>query len=112
VKRGHLGPVGRPTHSARPSDPRSGALDQNVKSPTRPVDVVGVGSNPSGGDEVDEAAVALRVKYRCAMCHKQCRIPCRFTGAEFRLLQQAVLDGLSDQAVEGLVGAMRRDEGY
>jgi hypothetical protein len=32
----------------------------------------------------------LRRKYRCTACHKQCQIPCRFTGNEFRRLVQAV----------------------
>jgi hypothetical protein len=32
----------------------------------------------------------LRRKYRCTTCIKNCQIPCRFTGNEFRRLVQAV----------------------
>jgi hypothetical protein len=46
----------------------------------------------------DRSAVALRARYRCAMCHKNCDTPCRFTAAEFRLLEQASRDGVPPEA--------------
>jgi hypothetical protein len=39
------------------------------------------------------AAWALRTKYRCQMCHKQCFVPCRFTAAEFFKMEQAMSEG-------------------
>ncbi|MBV8461687.1 MAG: hypothetical protein JO368_00230 [Acidimicrobiales bacterium] len=38
------------------------------------------------------AASRLRAKYRCTMCHKQCRVPCQFTVAEFDRLLEAAID--------------------
>ncbi len=35
--------------------------------------------------------LALRSKYRCALCHKHCPIPCRFTASEYRQLVEATL---------------------
>ena len=38
----------------------------------------------------DPFTVLLRTKYRCERCYKNCQVPCRFTGAEFRRLVGAV----------------------
>ncbi len=35
--------------------------------------------------------LALRSRYRCALCYKHCPIPCRFTAAEYRQLVEATL---------------------
>jgi hypothetical protein len=32
----------------------------------------------------------LLAEYRCSMCHKQCQVPCQFTVAEFRQMEQAM----------------------
>jgi hypothetical protein len=42
-----------------------------------------------GPEWPDHSAVALRARYRCTMCHKNCMTPCRFTAAEFARLEQA-----------------------
>ncbi len=36
------------------------------------------------------AEQSLVSKYRCAMCHKHCETPCRFTASEFRQLEEAI----------------------
>jgi hypothetical protein len=35
----------------------------------------------------------LRARYRCTMCHKHCRIPCRLTAVEFQQLQDGTFEG-------------------
>ena len=45
-------------------------------------------SEPS--EQSDHIAVLLRAKYRCERCYKNCQVPCRFTGSEFRRLVGAV----------------------
>ncbi len=35
--------------------------------------------------------LALRSRYRCALCYKHCPIPCRFTASEYRQLVEATL---------------------
>ena len=39
-----------------------------------------------------DAARRVRVEYRCAMCPKQCLVPCRLTTADFRLLEQQAVN--------------------
>jgi hypothetical protein len=46
----------------------------------------------------DPSASALRARYRCTMCHKNCQTPCRFTAAEFRLLIRASGEGVPPAA--------------
>ncbi len=41
-------------------------------------------------EQSEQVAVLLRSKYRCDRCYKNCQVPCRFTGAEFRRLVHAV----------------------
>jgi hypothetical protein len=65
---------------------------------------------PAVDHETERAASTLRVAYRCGMCHKQCLTPCRFTGAEFRLLQQTVAQGGSPEDIERLVAQMGYQE--
>ena len=48
---------------------------------------------PESGSWDSPAAWALRTRYRCQMCHKQCFVPCRFTAAEFLQMEQAMSDG-------------------
>jgi len=38
----------------------------------------------------EQFTVLLRSKYRCERCYKNCQVPCRFTGSEFRRLVRAV----------------------
>jgi hypothetical protein len=40
-------------------------------------------------DRTEAAAEFLRSRYRCERCHKYCRIPCQFTGVEFRDMVEA-----------------------
>jgi hypothetical protein len=51
-----------------------------------------------GPEWPDQSAVALRARYRCTMCHKNCQTPCRFTAAEFRLLEQGSREGVPPEA--------------
>ncbi len=41
----------------------------------------------------------LRARHRCAMCHKQCLVPCKFTAAEFRQMMLEAEEG--DAETEG-----------
>lgn len=41
-------------------------------------------------DRSEHIAVLLRSRYRCERCYKNCQVPCRFTGSEFRRLVRAV----------------------
>jgi hypothetical protein len=86
-------------------------MRRDVKSARRSVDGTDMTSRPVPGDESERTASMLRTHYRCAMCHKHCPIPCRFTGAEFRLLQQTLVEGASADDIEQLVSTMLRDEG-
>ena len=38
----------------------------------------------------EQVAALLRTRYRCERCYKNCQVPCRFTGSEFRQLVRAV----------------------
>jgi hypothetical protein len=52
-------------------------------------------------EELDSAASKLRSMYRCSMCHKHCRIPCKLTAAEFRQMERAMTEAAArSQEVE------------
>ena len=67
-----------------------------------PVDQVGVAGSPRTRTTEPDPAWELRIKYRCTMCHKQCLVPCQFTGAEFRqLVAETGRGGAVPDASEG-----------
>ena len=52
----------------------------------------------------EHITVLLRSKYRCERCYKNCQVPCRFTGVEFRRLVRAVWS-ICDGDVRGSGGS-------
>lgn len=58
-----------------------------VKKVTRPADAIFMPTTPAW-DESPRVRV-LRTRYRCDRCYKSCLVPCRFTAAEFRQLEQS-----------------------
>jgi hypothetical protein len=62
---------------------------RTIKCGDRPADGIGMEADSTPGSS-EQVAVQLRSRYRCERCHKNCQVPCRFTGAEFRQLVRAV----------------------
>ena len=60
-----------------------------IKCPNRPADARPMEAR-SASETSEHVAVLLRSKYRCDRCYKNCQVPCRFTGEEFRRLVRAV----------------------
>lgn len=53
-------------------------------------------------EELDSAAAELRAMYRCSMCHKHCRFPCKLTVVEFREMERAMTEeAAGSREVEG-----------
>ena len=59
-----------------------------VKRGCRPADALLMAPRPERGWDESTRAAMLRAQYRCAMCHKRCLVPCRFTAAEFRRMEE------------------------
>lgn len=50
-------------------------------------------------EELDSPASTLRSLYRCSMCIKHCRIPCKLTAAEFRRMEKAMTEAAARSQV-------------
>jgi len=71
-----------------------------IKCADRPADAIRMEAH-AAPETSDPFTVLLRTKYRCERCYKNCQVPCRFTGSEFRQLVRAVriiCEGESDEA--------------
>jgi len=79
--------------------PRSHAYALKRSTERVEATVMAVRPDPLRLDTV--AASIVRARYRCTMCHKHCLVPCRFTIAEFQVLEQAVAEADRSPGVSG-----------
>ena len=66
-----------------------GRREVAIKCEDRPADANRMEAHPTP-EPLEQFTVLLRSKYRCERCYKNCQVPCRFTGSEFRQLVRAV----------------------
>ncbi len=74
---------------------------RRVKQGGRPADGILMAPRPERGWGESTRAAMLRRQYRCAMCHKNCLIPCRFTASEFREMAEDLPVGECSDRVAG-----------